>query len=341
MFGYYIEVSRSYAASVPDTFIRKQTLTTGERYITPELKELAREPSLMEWPAGMPPDAAKRMAAIMLEDVRAGRPDLWYAAHVGARAVDDHTLELAMRSPMPQLPLLLLHCTWFPVPRHAVEAHGGMLSRAGAWTRPGAAVGNGPFVMAEHRFNDDVEVRRIPRYRNAAAVRLNGVRFLPTVNGFTETRMFFNGKMHVTNNVPPEMTAYARERGGADFCQDDYYVTIFYRLNTGHGPLKDARVRKALSMAVDREAGAGRGVRGRAVVLRLHAGRRGVQHAARRGIQSGKGARPAGGGRVSRWGGISPAGIDDYFPRGAEDDGGGHPGHVEKVPGDSCGDTFL
>lgn len=40
MFGYYIEVSRSYTDSVPDTFTRKQTLTTGERYITPELKEL-------------------------------------------------------------------------------------------------------------------------------------------------------------------------------------------------------------------------------------------------------------------------------------------------------------
>ena len=40
VFGYYIEVSRSYADSVPDTFTRKQTLTTGERYITPELKEL-------------------------------------------------------------------------------------------------------------------------------------------------------------------------------------------------------------------------------------------------------------------------------------------------------------
>lgn len=84
-----------------------------------------------------------------------------------------------------------------------------MLDRTGKWTRPGAAVGNGPFLMAEHRFNDYVEVRRNPRYRNASAVRLNGVRFLPTVNGFTETRMFFNGKLHVTNNVPPEMTAYA------------------------------------------------------------------------------------------------------------------------------------
>lgn len=99
-----------------------------------------------------------------------------------------------------------------------------------------------------------MEVRRNPRYRNASAVRLNGVRFLPTVNGFTETRMFFNGKLHVTNNVPPEMTAYARERGGDDFCQDDYYVTIFYRLNTSRAPLNDARVRRALSLAVDREA---------------------------------------------------------------------------------------
>ena len=40
VFGYYIEVSHSYTDSVPDTFTRKQTLTTGERYITPELKEL-------------------------------------------------------------------------------------------------------------------------------------------------------------------------------------------------------------------------------------------------------------------------------------------------------------
>lgn len=218
-----------------------------------ELDALRQDVSLMAWPDGMPEETARRMAARLLEDARSGHPDLWEEARVGVRAVDDHTLELEMRSPMPQLPLILLHCTWFPVPRHAVEARGGMLSRAGAWTRPGAAVGNGPFVMAEHRFNDYVEVRRNPRYRNAASVRLNGVRFLPTVNGFTETRMFFNGKIHVTNNVPPEMTAYARERGGADFCQDDYYVTIFYRLNTRHGPLRDARVRRALSLAVDRE----------------------------------------------------------------------------------------
>ncbi len=40
VFGYYIEVTKSNLALVPDRYIRKQTLTGGERYITEELKEL-------------------------------------------------------------------------------------------------------------------------------------------------------------------------------------------------------------------------------------------------------------------------------------------------------------
>lgn len=40
VFGYYLEVSRSYVGQVPDEYIRKQTLSNGERYITEELKTL-------------------------------------------------------------------------------------------------------------------------------------------------------------------------------------------------------------------------------------------------------------------------------------------------------------
>lgn len=40
VFGYYIEVSKSFADQVPEEYIRKQTLVNGERYITPELKEM-------------------------------------------------------------------------------------------------------------------------------------------------------------------------------------------------------------------------------------------------------------------------------------------------------------
>lgn len=40
VFGYYIEVTKSFLNQVPDNYIRKQTLSTGERYITDELKEI-------------------------------------------------------------------------------------------------------------------------------------------------------------------------------------------------------------------------------------------------------------------------------------------------------------
>lgn len=40
VFGYFIEVTKSNLSLVPENYIRKQTLTGGERYITEELKEL-------------------------------------------------------------------------------------------------------------------------------------------------------------------------------------------------------------------------------------------------------------------------------------------------------------
>ena len=43
VFGYYIEVSKSFADQVPGHYIRKQTLANCERYITPELKELEEQ----------------------------------------------------------------------------------------------------------------------------------------------------------------------------------------------------------------------------------------------------------------------------------------------------------
>ena len=39
VYGYYIEISKSFLSQVPDYYIRRQTLTNGERFVTPELKE--------------------------------------------------------------------------------------------------------------------------------------------------------------------------------------------------------------------------------------------------------------------------------------------------------------
>ena len=173
---------------------------------------------------------------------------------VGVEALDARTLRLTLAGPTPHLPKLVQHYTWFPIPAHAVEAHGGMLDRRSLWTRPENWVGNGAYLLHSHRYNDFLEVHANPRYWRAGEVRNRGIRFMPIVNGYTETRMFFDGKLHITNNVPPELISMARERGGKLFCQDPYYATVFYRLNTTRPPLDNPLVRRALYLAVDRDS---------------------------------------------------------------------------------------
>ena len=71
VFGYYIEVSKSNVTDVPDTYIRKQTLTTGERYITPELKELeATILSASERSHAIEYEIFKRVSDLIAENVR-------------------------------------------------------------------------------------------------------------------------------------------------------------------------------------------------------------------------------------------------------------------------------
>ena len=43
VFGYYIEITKTHLAKVPAHYVRKQTIATGERYVTPELAELERK----------------------------------------------------------------------------------------------------------------------------------------------------------------------------------------------------------------------------------------------------------------------------------------------------------
>ncbi len=43
VFGYYIEVTKSFLGQVPENYIRKQTLTNAERFMTPELKEMEQK----------------------------------------------------------------------------------------------------------------------------------------------------------------------------------------------------------------------------------------------------------------------------------------------------------
>ncbi len=173
---------------------------------------------------------------------------------VGVTAPNDHTLRVKLRGPLPFLPEITKHYTWFPVPKHIVLDHGKMGEPFTDWTKPGNLVCNGPFKLKSWRINDHIEVERNPEYWDAENVGINGIRFLPINNSYTETRMFFSGQLHLTYRVPPEMIAYSAEHYPENLRTEPWIATYFIRCNVDRDAFKDKRVRKAFSMTIDQQS---------------------------------------------------------------------------------------
>ena len=173
---------------------------------------------------------------------------------VGVRAIDSHTLELTMRAPIPFLPDLTKHYTWYPVPKHIIEKHGGMLAKNGEWTEAGNLVSNGPFVLTKWVLFDRIECKNSPTYWDAATVKLSGIHFLPISNAYTEARMFYNNQLHVTYTLAPELISYSKEKYPENTKLETYLGSNFLRLNVTRPQLSNENLRKALAYSVDSQA---------------------------------------------------------------------------------------
>jgi oligopeptide transport system substrate-binding protein len=202
------------------------------------------------WPEGVDAGRARALLTVMRDRAT---EDLFELAGVGVRAVDDLTLRVTLREPVPYLPSLTRHYTWFPVPRHVVLQHGKISDRFTQWSTRAHLVGNGPFKMKEWRFHDVIEVERNPHYWNAASVGLNGIRFFPIENPYTETRAFLSGQLHTTYQLPSDLIDTVSRKYPQYLRQEPYVGTTFVRLNTTRPGLSDPRVRQALSLTLNRE----------------------------------------------------------------------------------------
>jgi len=175
-------------------------------------------------------------------------------SEVGVTAPDPYTLKVKLRGPIPFLPDLTKHYTWFPVPKHIILRHGKMEQRNTPWTEPENIASNGAFVMKEWRFNDYIYAEKNPRYWDHAEVKLNGIRFLPISNTYTEARMFFNQQLHITYSLAPEMIEHAANNYSKYLRQETYLGTNFVRFNVTDPSLKDLKVRQALALSIDSES---------------------------------------------------------------------------------------
>jgi oligopeptide transport system substrate-binding protein len=172
-------------------------------------------------------------------------------AEVGVDVLDERTLRLKLEGSVPYFPNVLKHYSWFPVHPPTIEKYGGMNNAQTRWFRE-EYIGNGAFTLAEWQPNSIIRVEKNPAYWDADRVQLNEIHFLPIDDRNTEVNMFRAGELHITNSVPPERIQLFRETMPDKLVLEPYLGTYFYRFNVEREPLDDPRVRRALSLAIDR-----------------------------------------------------------------------------------------
>lgn len=175
------------------------------------------------------------------EAVNAGEMEL---SELGVRAVDDKTLEITLENPTPYFLGALTHYTAYPVPQHAVEEFGD------AWTQPANIVGNGPYTPTEWVPGSHVRAVKSETYHDAENVQIQEVMYYSLDDLTAAVNRYRAGEFDILTDFPADqVTTFANDEAKVAAFQGVHY----YVMNQTAEKLQDVNVRKALSMAINRE----------------------------------------------------------------------------------------
>ena len=200
----------------------------------------------------MDPSTGSQYASLLYiikgaEAANAGKAPL---TSLGVRAVDPHTLEITLTHPAPYLPWLAKHETMLPSPRHAVEKWGN------DWSLPQHYVSNGPYKPSFWRIGDHITLVKNPAYWDAAKVCFDQINYYPTIDSIAAERQVRTGELDGNARIEANRIAYLRRPD-----QLPGYVRTHTSLGVNYlafntrdvAAFRDVRVRRALSMAMDRD----------------------------------------------------------------------------------------
>jgi oligopeptide transport system substrate-binding protein len=180
------------------------------------------------------------------EDFQAGRgPE----ESVEIAAPDTRTLVVRLKNPTPFFTSLTSFTTYLPVHRATVEKHGDR------WTRPELWVGNGPYRLKAWKVNDRVSLEKNPAYHSPERIRLNRIDALAVTRASTAFNLYASGQADVLldKGLIPSLIM-PKLRGRPDFHPAPLFATYFYRFNVTRPPFDNPKVRRAFSLAIDKEA---------------------------------------------------------------------------------------
>jgi oligopeptide transport system substrate-binding protein len=166
---------------------------------------------------------------------------------LGMKAIDNNTLVVQLENPTPFFLSLLFHHSLYPVHKATVEKFGAR------WTRPENFVGNGAFILSKWEINKVISLKPNPFYWDRNIIKLTEANFFPIDKHETEEKMFRAKSLHSVDDLPLEKLPTWQKDSSGVFKTHPYLGTYYYWFNCTKAPLDNKKVRKALSLAIDRD----------------------------------------------------------------------------------------
>ncbi|MDE6405910.1 MAG: peptide ABC transporter substrate-binding protein [Lachnospiraceae bacterium] len=169
---------------------------------------------------------------------------------LGVEATDDSTLVVHLSQPCSYFGSLAAFATLSPVQQATIDANGdGWAVAADTY------VCNGSFYISEWVPGSYIMCTKNPNYWNADAIKLDGIKFNLIEDPNASYSAYQTGEVLFIKDVPTEEIPSLT--GNEEFHVDPIIGTYYLSLNTEREPFNDPKVRKALSLAIDREYVAG------------------------------------------------------------------------------------
>ncbi len=126
------------------------------------------------------------------------------------------------------------------------------------WTKPEHFVSSGPYTLSQWVVNERIVGKRNPRYWDDAHTVINQVTYLPISSEAADVNRYRAGEIDITSTVPINQFALLKKTMPEQLDVSPHLATYYYELNTTRPPFNDARVRRALNMALDKDIIAGK-----------------------------------------------------------------------------------
>jgi oligopeptide transport system substrate-binding protein len=166
---------------------------------------------------------------------------------LGVAAEGDHVLTITLGAATPYFLQLLTHQSAYPVHPPSVEEFGT------DFVQPGNMVSNGAYVLREFTPNDKIVLVRNENFWDAANVQIDQVNYYPMEDRSACIRRFEAGEIDSCSDVPTEQMDHIRANLADALHSSPYLGTYYLAINMTKPGLDNPNVRRALSMAVDRE----------------------------------------------------------------------------------------